>query len=299
MTLLALPSRRQLQAAAAPGIFVLLWSTGFVGGMYGLSYAPPFAFLAWRFLIVTAITGAVALLWRAPWPRRPREIGHIAVAGLLVQGLYPGGVFAGLSHGVSPGVSALIVGVQPLLTAFFAGPLLGERVSRLQWLGFAIGFAGVALVVSRSLRFDSASLIGFAACLVALCGITFGTLYQKRFCAGLDLRSGVAIQYAAAAVLMLLLTLSFEHRPIEWTGQFVSVLLYLSVALSVGAVSLLYWLIRRGAASRVASLFYLVPPVTAIIAYLFLGETLGIATLVGFALAAAGVALVTRSPVRP
>jgi drug/metabolite transporter (DMT)-like permease len=290
----AVPSRRSLSAAAIPGLFVLLWSTGFIGALYGLPYAPPFTILALRFVLVAAITGAISLLWRTPWPRSPREILHIAVAGLLVQACYLGGVFTGLSHGISAGVAALIVGLQPLLTAFLVGPLLGERVSRRQWIGLTLGLAGVALVVSGTVRFAGNGLVGLAASIVALLGITFGTLYQKRFCAGLDLRSGVTIQYAVAALVMLLLSALFEDQHVIWTEPFVFSLLYMSLVLSVGAVSLLYLLIRRGAASRVVSLFYLVPPTTALLAYLFFGDRLGVTALLGFGLAAIGVALVNR-----
>jgi drug/metabolite transporter (DMT)-like permease len=290
--------RRLGSQAAMPTLFVLLWSTGFIGAKYGLPYAEPFTFLLLRFGLVALLLGAAALVVRAPWPGHWTQVGHIAVAGLLVQGVYLGGVFAAIHRGVPAGVSALIVGIQPILTAAVVGPLLGERVRPRQWLGLLLGFVGVVLVVTRGLRLQGGGqgggLAGLALCVAALLAITAGTLYQKRFCAGLDLRTGAFIQFAASAVLMAVLSGLFESGHIEWTGHFLFALAWLSLVLSLGAISLLFVLIRRGAASQVASLFYLVPPVTAVMAYVMFGETLGPAALAGMAVAAVGVALVNR-----
>lgn len=298
MTVESPHARRVDLASAMPALFVLLWSTGFIGAKFGLPYAEPFTFLLLRFGVVIAILGAITLAVRAPWPANWAQVGHIAVAGLLVQGIYLGGVFAAIHLGVPAGVSALIVGIQPLLTAAVVGPFLGERVRARQWFGFVLGFIGVALVVTRTLHFDGAregaSLSGLALCGAALLGITAGTLYQKKYCAGLDLRTGALIQFGASALMMIPLSVLFEHQHIAWTRDFLFALLWLSLVLSVGAISLLFILIRRGAASRVASLFYLVPPVTAIMAYLIFGETLGPLALIGMAIAAFGVALVNR-----
>lgn len=287
-----------LQAAGIPALFVLLWSTGFIGARLGLPHAGPLTFLALRFGLAAGLLALVALATRAPWPRRPTEIGHYAVAGLLVHGVYLGGVFVGISLGVEAGVSALIVGLQPLLTAALAGALLGERVARRQWAGLALGLLGVALVLARKLGQGPGDAAGALACVAALLGITAGTLYQKRHGAGMDLHTGGVVQYAAAGVATALAALLLEDTSVEWAGEFAFALLWLVLVLSLGAVSLLYVLIRRGAASRVASLFFLVPPCTALIAWPLFGETLGPVALVGMALTAAGVVLASREAPR-
>jgi len=285
-------SRHRLdRRAAVPVLFVLLWSSGFIGAKYALPHAEPFTFLSLRFLCAVAVLLPLALAFRAPWPASWGEAGHIAVAGLLVQGVYLGGCFVAFT--VMPaGIVALVVGIQPLLTAAVVGPLLGERVGPRQWLGLALGLLGVALVVSRTLDLGSVGMVGLFASLVALLGITAGMLYQKKYCAALDLRTGAFIQYASAGLLMALLSALFERQRIEWTPEFLLALLWLSLGLSLGAVFLLYVMIRRGAAARVASLFYLVPPTTALFAYFLLGETLAPTAIAGMAITAAGVALV-------
>lgn len=237
----------------------------------------------------------VALLFRAPWPRRWQDMAHIGIAGLLLHGLYLGGVFVGIDRGVPAGVMALIVGAQPVLTAIVVGPLLGERIRRVQWLGFALGFTGLAMVVAERLTLpdgDSWGALGLG--FVALFAITAGTLYQKRFCPNLDLRSGTAIQYVTTAAAMGALALTLDSGPVQWTGEFVFALVWLSFVLSLGAVTLLYVLLRRGAASKVASLFFLVPPTAAAYAWLLFGETLGVLAFPGMFVIMAGIALVNR-----
>jgi len=283
--------------AAVPGLFVFLWSTGFIGGKLGLPHAEPFTFLAIRFAIVAAILLAMALAAGAAWPRSAGEIGHIAIAGLLVHGVYLGGVFASIHEGVSAGVSAIIVSIQPLLTAALAGPLLGERVTLRAWIGLVMGLAGVALVVWTKVAIGEGSDLGYLFSVLALLGMTAGTLYQKRFCGAMDVRTGGIIQFLAAWAAMVLLALAFETRVVAWTPSFLFALGWLVLALSIGAISLLIFLIKKGEAYRVATLFYLVPPSTAIIAWLLFDETLGPLALVGMAVAAAGVALVNL-PVR-
>jgi drug/metabolite transporter (DMT)-like permease len=278
-----------------PGVFVLLWSTGFIGAKFGLPYAEPLTFLLIRLSLVAAVLGIVALVMRAPWPRRWADVGHLVVAGLLVHGVYLGGVFTGIHNGLPAGVAALIVGLQPLLTAAASSRVLGERVSGRQWLGLALGLGGVLLVVWEKLSLKTEYLVGIGLCTAALVGITIGTLYQKRFCGGMDLRSGTAIQYAATSVGLLALALGFETMQVRWTGEFIFALVWLGLVLSVGAVFLLYILIRRGAAAKVASLFYLVPPATAVIAYLMFDERLGVFAWAGMAVTAVGVALVNRA----
>ncbi|TFI59290.1 DMT family transporter [Sphingomonas parva] len=283
-----------LRTAGVPALFVLLWSTGFIGARLGLPHSGPLTFLSLRYGVALVLLALVALATRAPWPRRPAAIGHYAVAGLLVHGLYLGGVFVGISLGVEAGVSALIVGLQPLLTAALAGALLGERVSARQWLGLALGLAGVALVLAGKLGQGPGDALGSLACVAALLGITAGTLYQKRFCADMDLRTGGVVQFAAAGLATAPLALLGEGWAVDWTGEFVFALLWLVLVLSIGAVTLLYLLIRRGAAAEVASLFFLVPPCTALIAWPLFGETLGAAALAGMLLTAAGVAMASR-----
>ncbi|MDF1585033.1 DMT family transporter [Rhodospirillales bacterium YIM 152171] len=286
------PAIRSVALAVMPGLFVFLWSTGFIGAKLGLPYAPPLTFLTLRFFLVLALLLPVALLTRAPWPRSAAEIGHYAVAGLLLHVGYLGGVYIAIGLGVEAGLSALIVSIQPLLVAALAGLLLGERVSRRAWIGLALGLAGVGLVVQGKLGAGIGDVAGIAACLVALAAITGGTIYQKRFCAGMDLRTGNLFQFLAAAVVAGLAALLFEDLEVQWTGEFVFALGWLVLVLSLGAFSLLYLLIRRGAANRVASLFFLVPPCTALIAWPLFGETLGPVELAGMALVVVGVALV-------
>lgn len=277
-----------------PGLFVLLWSTGFIGAKYGLPYVEPLTFLLIRLGLVAVVLALVALASRAPWPKDWATAGRIALAGLLVHGVYLSGVFLAIAHGLPAGVTALIVGIQPLLTAALSGPLLGERVSGRQWVGLLLGLAGVGLVVREKLSVDAEHLIGIGYAMAALVGITLGTLYQKRHGGGMDLRSGTAIQYAATAVVLAVVAPLTETMQVQWTGEFIFALLWLCFVLSVGAIFLLFALIRRGAAAKVASLFYLTPPVTALVAWMLFGEKLGIAALAGMAVAVCGVALVNR-----
>ncbi len=281
--------------ATAPAVFVLLWSTGFIAAKAGLPYAEPLTFLAWRFGLVVALMLPVALLMRARWPGRV-EAGHIAVVGLLMHSGYLGGVFSSIHHGLPAGLAAVIVGLQPVLTATVVGSLLGERVKSRQWLGLVLGFAGVAVVLFERYGFGSGGFGAGAVVLavLALVGITAGTIYQKRFCAQSNLYTGAVVQYAAALIPVALLAWVFETRIVAWELPFIAALLWLTLVLSVGTISLLYLLIRRGAVSKIASLFFLVPPATALTAWLMFGETLGALALGGVALTAAGVFLVQR-----
>jgi drug/metabolite transporter (DMT)-like permease len=281
-----------------PLLFVLLWSTGFIGAKFGLPYAEPLTFLSTRYVLVIALMTLLALAMRAPWPASPREAFHIGVTGLLVHALYLGGVFMSIHRGLPAGVSALVVGMQPLLTAAAAGLLLGERVSRWQWLGLAMGFAGVGLVVGSKATIDAAALAELghmlAPALAALVGITAGTLYQKRFCPRFDLRTGSVVQFVPSLAITALLASQTETMEIAWDGEFVFALLWLVLVLSLGAISLLNLLIRSGSAVNVASLFYLTPPTTALIAWAMFGETLSALALAGMAIAVAGVWLARK-----
>lgn len=210
--------------------------------------------------------------------------------------MYLGGVFASIFHGVPAGISALIVGIQPLLVAAAAGPVLGERVTARQWLGLILGLSGVILVVWTKLDLGVGTLWGYALSVIALVGITVGTLYQKRYCPQIDLRSGTAIQFAATTVALTPLALLFETRQVQWTGEFIFALGWLCIVLSLGAITLLFILIRRGAAAKVSSLFFLVPPCTALVAWPLFGEQLSPLALFGMVATMAGVALVNISP---
>lgn len=294
----AAPSTARLLQAAVPAIFVVMWATGFAGARLGLPYAPPITLLFLRFAIVVAIVLPISLVTRAPWPRGWRQRGHVAVVGLLMHSAYLGGVYCAIAAGVPSGVSALIVGLQPLLTAAVVGPLLGEKVSPLQWLGLAIGLAGVALVLMDKLHFDHAQSWGVVLAFGALLSVTAATLYQKRFCGSVDLRTGAVIQYSAASLVLLPLALALGWGPIQWSGELIFALAWLVLVLSLGAVSIFYLLIRKGAASRVTSLFYLTPPVAALLGWIIFDEWLGPLALLGMALTALGVALVMRRPAR-
>ena len=282
--------------ALAPAVFVVLWSTGFVAGKTGLAYAEPFTFLFTRFVIVTAAMLIASLVVGATWPRGTM-VGHIAVVGLLMHASYLGGVFTALVLGMPAWLIALVVGLQPILTATIVGPVLGERVSARQWLGLVLGFGGAAIVLADRAGPAGAGAPGWEALLasaVALLGITGGTLYQKRHCAHVNIWTGAVIQYTAAGVVCVVPAYLFETMHITWSGPFIASMAWLTLVLSVGTVSLLYLLIRRGAVSKLASLFFLIPPTTALIAWAMLGETLGPRALAGMAVAAVGVALVQR-----
>ena len=277
-----------------PFLFVFLWSTGFVGAKYGMPYAEPLSFLLTRYGLVIALMLVIALATRAPWPERPRDWLHIGVSGVLVHAVYLGGVFVAIKHGLSAGITALVVGMQPLLTAFGSGWLLDEKVSARQWGGLALGFVGVGLVVSGKLGAGALGPMLIPA-VVALLGITAGTLYQKRFCPKFDLRSGSVIQFVPTAIVTAIAVAVFEDYRIEWNGHFLFALGWLVLVLSLGAISLLNLLIRNGSAVNVASLFYLTPPTTALIAFAVFGETLTLTAVIGMVVAVSGVYLVAKT----
>ena len=282
-----------LASAAAPLLLVLLWSTGFIGAKFGLPYIEPLTFLGVRMIFVVLILAAIALIARARWPRGA-EIGHSMVAGSLVHALYLGGVFTAISQGVPAGISALIPGLQPILTSTIANRFMGEKVTRLQWFGLALGLIGVALVLHDRSVTGSGSWLGWIASLLSLLGITFGTLYQKRYCGFIDWRTGNLVQYLAAGALFWLGAFGFETRAIRWSGELVFAMTWLVLVLSIGAVALMYWLIRRSAATGFASLFYLVPAVTALFAFVLFGEKLDVLSVMGMVVCAVGVFLVNR-----
>lgn len=281
-----------LAARAAPAIFVVLWSTGFIGTKYVIHNADPLTYLAIRMVVVVGLMAVIVAIARPAWPNRT-EIGHSIVAGILVHGFYLGGTAVAISLSIPAGLSALIPGLQPILTSTIANRWLGERVTPLQWSGLLLGLAGVVLILHDRPMSGQAGW-GWFASVVSLVSITLGTLYQRRYCGRIDWRSGNLVQYAAVTVFFTAGAFMFENRVVHWTAEFTLALVWLAVVLSIGSIGLLYWLIRRSAATSVASLFYLVPAVTAIMAYVLFDERLDIIAIVGMVACAAAVFLVNR-----
>jgi drug/metabolite transporter (DMT)-like permease len=278
-------------AALAPSLFVVLWSTGFIAAKYGLPYAPPLTFLLYRFVAVAVLMALVCLVTGARWPSRRIEYLNVAIAAWLVHGLYLGGVFVALSKGLPAGTAAMLVGLQPIVTVFLARVWLREPVVPRQWAGLALGLAGVWLVVRHKVSLD-ADPVALVAIAIALAGISVGTLWQKRHASHVDLRTGAAIQFAACAVVYLPLVLLFEDASaVRWTPEFAFAIGWSVIVLSVGAISLLYWLLRHGAAAGVARLFFLVPPVTALMAFAMFGERLDALAIAGMAVIVVAVAM--------
>src|SRR5450755_2232407 len=284
----------QLAARAAPAIFVVLWSTGFIATEYVLHNADPLTYLAIRMALVVALMAVIVAITRPIWPDRA-GIGHSIVAGILVHGFYLGGTSVAMAHSIPAGLSALIPGLQPLLTSTIANRWLGERVTPLQWGGLLLGLAGVVLILhDRPMSGDAGW--GWLASGVSLVSITLGTLYQRRYCNRIDWRAGNLVQYVAVTIFFAAGAWLFENNVVHWTREFVLSLMWLAVVLSIGSIGLLYWLIRHSAATSVASLFYLVPAVTAVMAYVLFGEQLDTVAIAGMIACAAAVFLVNRRP---
>lgn len=281
--------------AAMPAVFVLIWSTGFVVARYGMPHAGPMLFLTWRY----ALSIAAFLLWialaRAAWPRAPAQWLHLAVTGVLMHALYLGGIWGAVKAGIGAGTSALVVGLQPVLTAIWVSAVQGSehRVQPRQWAGLTLGLAGLALVVSRKLDHGEITVFNFALCLLALLAITTGTLYQKRFVQPCDVRTANTVQLLAALVVTAPLGW-LEGAPVDWHPELLGAMAWSVLGLTLGGSSLLFMLIQRGAATRVTSLLYLVPPCTAVMGWALFGEPLGVSVLAGLVLTAAGVWLVVR-----
>jgi drug/metabolite transporter (DMT)-like permease len=282
----------KLAARAAPAIFVVLWSTGFIATKYVLNSAEPLSYLTIRMAVVVAMMAIIVVVARPPWPNRA-GIFHSVVAGILVHGFYLGGTAVAIAHTIPAGLSALIPGLQPILTSTLANRWLGERVSAMQWTGLVLGLAGVVLILHNRPMSGEAGW-GWLASGVSLVSITLGMLYQRRYCSKIDWRTGNLIQYIAVTIFFAIGAGLFEERVVHWTWEFVLSVAWLAVMLSIGSIGLLYWLIRRSAATSVASLFYLVPAVTALMAYVLFGERLDLIAIVGMIACAAGVFLVNR-----
>jgi drug/metabolite transporter (DMT)-like permease len=286
-------------ARVAPVVFVFLWSTGYIGAKYGLPYAPPFTFLLVRMVLASLALLLIARVLKTPFPKSWLEIRHAATAGLLLHAGYLGGLFTAIHLGVSAGISSIIVNLQPVLVSSLAAKVLGETVTARQWLGLTLGFVGVMLAVIEKFLAASQNPVnpwGIVACVVALISSTVGTIYQKRNATGIPLVTGTIVQYFAAGLVFAVLAFTLEPVNINWTPQFVFALSWFVLVISVGAILLLMWLIRQTSASSVSSLFYLVPPLTALEAYFLFGERLGVVALLGLVLCVVAVALVVSAP---
>ena len=282
---------------AMPAVFVLIWSTGFIVARFGMPLSPPMKFLALRYALSILCFLPWIVLARVAWPQARAQWLHLGVTGILMHACYLGGVWAAVKAGMGSGLAALIVGLQPVLTAFWLSSR-GGRVTQRQWLGLALGFAGLVMVVSRKFGMGGeANWLNLSLAVGALFGITIGTLYQKRFVAPCDVRTANAVQLGAALLVTLPLTL-LEAEPVQWNAELAGAMAWSVLALTLGGSSLLYLLIQRGAAASVTSLMYLVPPVTAVIAWLLFSEPISALTIAGILLTALGVALVVR-PARP
>ena len=285
-------SFEETAARLAPAIFVVLWSTGFIGTKYVINNAEPLTYLAIRMTFVVVVMAVIAAIARPNWPDRT-GIFHSAVAGILVHGFYLGGTAIAIAHSVPAGLSALIPGLQPILTSTIANRWLGERVTPVQWGGLVLGLAGVVLILHNRPMTGEAGW-GWLASGVSLISITLGTLYQRRYCNRINWRAGNLVQYVAVTIFFGIGAFVFETNVVHWTGEFVLALAWLVFALSIGSIGLLYWLIRHHAATSVASLFYLVPAVTALMAYILFDERLDHVAIAGMAACAAAVLLVNR-----
>jgi len=291
-------ARQAALVGAMPVVFVLIWSTGFVVARFGMPHAPPMGFLALRY----AFSVAAFLLWilwvRATWPRGRAQWLHLGVTGVLMHAGYLGGVWAAVKDGLGAGLAALIVGLQPMITALWISAR-GHRhhISSRQWLGLVLGLAGLLLVVWHKLYLGEARAFNVALAVLALASITAGTLYQKRWVKPCDVRTANTVQLLAALAVTTPLAW-LETEVIRMHPELIGAMAWSVLVLTLGGSSLLYLLIQRGAATAVTSLMYLVPPCTAVLAWLLFGETLSVLVLAGLALTAVGVALVVRDPAR-
>lgn len=274
-------------------VFVFIWSTGFIIAIYGMPHAEPMTFLVLRFSGVLFFMLPIVWIFRAPWPNTQQVI-HIAISGIFLQAGYVGGVWVAVKQGMSAGLIALIVGLQPILTAWLAA-FIAERVTRLQWLGLLLGLLGVGLVVWAKLSLIGLSLSALLFAGLALLSITAGTLYQKKYCSQFDIRTGSVIQFAASLLVCLPLMLAFETMEVEWVPELIGSLLWGILAISIGAISLLFILIRNGEATRVTSLMYLTPPTTALMAWILFDEPMTWVIGLGIALTSSAVVLVNKA----
>lgn len=290
--------RGLITTRTAPVLFVLLWSTGFTGIRYGIPYAPPFTFIAVRMAIACVLLALISLAITKRFMHDLPTIGKSSLVGVTIHGAYLGGCFYGVKQGMPAGITALICSLQPVLVSVFSSIFFQEKLSPRKWLGLALGLAGLVLVIAPKLQGSAEQALpmaGVIAVFIALLGGTSGTLLQKKFGSGVEVLSGTSWQYVATGILMACMALIFEGgESITWNASFIFSLIWLIVALSIGAILILYYLLARSSASSVSSLYYLVPAVTAVEAYLLFGEKIGFITAVGTLVTIAGVALVVR-----
>lgn len=285
-----------LLSRLAPVLFVLIWSTGFIIARLVAPYADPLSFLALRYLLVIAILAPAAWWFGAQWPVTIRDWRDGLIAGVLLHGIYLGGVFWAVKHGLPAGIAALVVGLQPLATAMLVGLTLGERVSPLRWLGIAVGFAGALLVILPRLGVEAGlPPLQVLIVLTAMLSITLGTIWQKRTGGTQDVRTNTVVHFIGAALVTIPAALLLEENVVPLHAEVLFGLFWSVVVMSIGGVFLLLALIRRGAVAGVAALLYLVPPCSALMAWLFFGESLAPVQVAGMALAAFGVALASRA----
>lgn len=273
-------------------IFVLLWASAFISAKYGMIGAGPFSFLFTRFIIVTGLFALIALVLRSAWLKR-EEILPAVTGGVLMHGVYLGGVFYAIFQGTPAGIASLIVSIQPIITAFLAFFVLGEMIRRIQWLGVTLGMIGVVMVISPRLG-GAVPTIGLISCIIGVTSMSIGTIIQKKFLGKMDLVSGNAIQALAAAVFYGLLLLTVEPYQLEWTTEVTLAMIWIVLTVSLGAVTILMLLIRSGQMAATSSLFFMVPPVSAIMGYFAFGERLGWLGIIGFIIASIGVWLVNK-----
>src|SRR3990167_5204301 len=273
-------------------LFVVLYGSGFVGAKLGFPFAHPLVFLVWRFAISTVLLLLLAFFTKAPWPKTWKQAGHIAVSGIFLVCMFSIGTWVSMDMGVPPAISALIIALQPLAVAIASYFILKKEILIMQWIGFMLGLMGVVLVVGGNASFNMHYLAGILMSVIGLLGLTIGNLYQKQFCAYMNIFSGGVIQSVVSGIVSLVLALCFEPMAIQWTGQFIFALLWMSVIVSLGAISFLYILLRKGESPKVASIFYLVPAVTAIISYFVFKTTLDFYEIMGMLVVMIGVGMV-------
>ena len=290
--------RGLITTRTAPALFVLLWSTGFTGIRYGIPYAPPFTFIAVRKANASVLLALISLAMTKRFTHDLPTIGKSSLVGVTIHGAYLGGCFYGVKQGMPAGITALICSLQPVLVSVFSSIFFQEKLSPRKWLGLGLGLAGLVLVIAPKLQSSGEQGLptaGVIAVFIALLGGTSGTLLQKKFGSEVEVLSGTSWQYVATGILMASLALIFEGgESITWNASFIFSLTWLIVALSIGAILILYFLLARSSASSVSSLYYLVPAVTAVEAYFLFGEKIGLITAVGTLVTIAGVALVVR-----
>ena len=282
-------------AKAAPAIFVCLWATGFVGARMGMPHSEPGTFLSLRFAIAFVLLTLIVLVVRAPWPGR-RTAWKSILIGFLIHGAYLGPVFWVIDQGMPAGVSAVVVGLQPLFTAFLAGWWLKEQITPRHWFGLVVGISGVVLVLYPGIDLADSGVTATTICvaLVGMLSVTVGTVLQKSLGSNIDLRAGTALPYLGAFIPVFVLALVSETGAIDWTGEMILAMTWSIFVLSLLAIFLLMWLIREGSVAKVSSLFFMVPAVAALMSYFLFDETLGLVQLVGMVLCAAAVAMVAQ-----